>query len=257
MLNSVTYACTALAGMNKVGLLKPEEDGYYSVVLGGLNVYNSAGEFYTLDQARRLFEESGQLQRRIRKGALRAENGHPKMLPGMSQEQFAHRVMSIYEERVCAHIKEVTLDFDNVRDKNGQKVVAIMGKIAPAGELGHVLDRALKNPNENIAFSIRAFTDNEFSRMRVNRHLKSIVTWDYVGEQGIELADKYSNPALESFGGEVAMESHTFSRGVMERALVEAPGLIATESKRMTATELFQSCGWDLPSGAKPTYMGW
>ena len=31
---SASYSCTALVGSNKTGVLKPDADGYYTVVLG-------------------------------------------------------------------------------------------------------------------------------------------------------------------------------------------------------------------------------
>ena len=43
LLNSVKYSCTSLAGVNKVGNLKKTEDGYYPLVVGALDVFNSAG----------------------------------------------------------------------------------------------------------------------------------------------------------------------------------------------------------------------
>lgn len=250
--NNVTYECTALNGMNKVGLLRRDEQGYAQVVLGGLDVSNSAGEFYTFDQSKKLFEDSGALQRRIRSGALRGENGHPKMMPGQSPESFANRVMSIWEDRVCVHIKKVTLDFENVRDANGRKVIAIMGWVKPSGELGYVLEEALNNPNQNVAFSIRAFTDNERFRGRTNRHLRNIVTWDFVGEPGIAIATKYSSPALES------LDEMNFNRHQLERAAnLPGPTGVATESVKLTANELFRSFGWNLDSGKRSAWTQW
>ena len=160
MSNSVRFACTSLAGTNKVGNLKKDENGYYEVVVGALNVFNSAGQFYVYEQAKQLFESSSQLMRRVSRGSLRGEYGHPKMLPGMSNEQFANRVMSIHEENTCCHHKEITLDFDRVKDDQGKPVIAIISKVFPSGPMGAALERSLNNPNENVCFSIRAFTDD-------------------------------------------------------------------------------------------------
>lgn len=251
-LNNVTYQCTALNGMNKVGLLKRDEQGYARVVLGGLDVSNSAGEFYTYEQSKKLFEESSALMRRVRSGALRGENGHPKMMPGQSPEAFASRVMSIWENRVCVHIKSVELDFENVRDLNGNRVIAIMGMVKPSGELGYVLEEALSNPNQNVAFSIRAFTDNERFRGRTNRHLRNIVTWDFVGEPGIAIATKYSSPALESFE-EVFLDKNQLRLA----ANLQEPDGVAMESKRLMVDELFTSFGWNTSGDKRAAWAKW
>ena len=37
-MRSFTLQCTALNGSNKVGKLKPDDQGYYPVVLGGFDI---------------------------------------------------------------------------------------------------------------------------------------------------------------------------------------------------------------------------
>ena len=92
-----TYQCTALMGTNKKGSLKCDADGYYNVVLGALDYYNSSGAFYAYEPAKKLFDQSSTLQRRITKGVLRGECGHPKFQPGQSKKDFMMRVLSIEE----------------------------------------------------------------------------------------------------------------------------------------------------------------
>src|ERR1700676_1021605 len=122
MVNSVRFGFTVLAGTGKAGILKPDAEGYYETVLGALNVFNSAGDWYPYEPAKALFENSSQLMRRLGRGALRAEYGHPRMLPGQDRNSFAQRLLSIFEDRVCGHFKEIRLDFDNVKDKAGKPV---------------------------------------------------------------------------------------------------------------------------------------
>lgn len=251
MRNSVRFSCTSLAGVNKVGNLKKDENGYYEVVVGALNVYNSAGQFYVFEQAKSLFEESSQLMRRVKRGALRGEYGHPKFMPGMTAEQFAHRCLSIYEDMQCCHHKEITLDFNRVKDENGKPVIAIISKVAPSGPYGPALEKQLQNPAENVCFSIRAFTDDYREGGVYKRVLKQVVTWDYVNEPGIAVAEKFKAPALEEHG------ERTFSRGELERTLASIPAGMAQESVMLSAGELFKSMGWELQSGAKPSWMRW
>ena len=144
-LNQIKFACSALAGTSKVGNLKQNENGYWPIIVGALNVFNSAGQYYVYEQAKELFESSSQLMRRVSRGALRGECGHPKMLPGMTNDQFANRIMSIYEENVCCHHKSLTLDFDNVKDEQGKPVIAIISEVMPSGPMGPQLEKSLRN----------------------------------------------------------------------------------------------------------------
>lgn len=253
-LNSVRFACTSLAGVNKAGTLKKDDQGYYEVVVGALNVFNSAGQYYVYEQTQELFKSSSQLMRRVARGALRGEYGHPKMSPGMSNDAFANRVMSIWEDKVCCHFRDITLDFERVKDDKGRPVIAIVAWVTPSGPNGPALQKSLDNPNENVCFSIRAFTDDFREGMLVKRILRTIVTWDYVNEPGIAVAEKFKAPSLEN------IEDRSFSRGELERAVATASHGLATESVLLTADELFASMGWGKPSDAlkhKPAYTNW
>lgn len=239
MNNNVMFACSALKGTNKVGNLKPLQNGYYRMLVGALNMFNSAGMFYTYEEAKSVFEESGALQRRVARGALRGEYGHPRQ-GSMSDQAFARRVMDIDEKNVCCHHRKIELVFDEQHDERGNPVVAIYSEVAPNGPYGHVLAKQLENPDENVCFSIRAFT-RDYTLMGVrNRALKTVVTFDYVNEPGMSIATKYMNPALEGFG-----EEKSFSRSTMEQAMAASAGAgIAQESMMLTASELFSSMGW-------------
>jgi hypothetical protein len=252
MSNFIRFGFTALNGTNKVGTITPDEDGYYEMVLGGLNIFNSANQYYPYEPAKDLFTSSGQLMRRVGNGALRGEYGHPKQAPGQSIDSFAQRILSIYEECVSHHIKEVTLDFDRYKDPQGRKVIAIIGKIKPTGPYGDTLKGALENKNENVSFSIRAFTRDETYGRTTNRILRNIVTWDYVSEPGISIANKFQSPALEEISETMFTKKH------FERALALPAHGVAQESIRLDTAELFSSLGWDREgSNAVPAYLKW
>ena len=256
-LNSVRFSCTALANSGKKGLLKCDSEGYFESVLGGLNVFNSAGEFYTAEGVRQLFESSGLLQKRIKQGRLRGEWGHPKQHPGESDNGFINRIFLINEEKVACHFKEIWLDDTNVKNDAGQPQIAIMGKFCPSGPYADSLERSLKNPNENISFSIRAFTDDQRIRGINHRYLKTIVTWDVVNCPGISIAEKWKSPALESICVEDVFE-RTLSRGEIERSMKNASMAgVAQESAIMNASELFTSLGWSVAGHERPAFMKW
>lgn len=186
----------------KRGEMVPDSNGYYDVILGGLNVYNTRNEYYSARECMDLFKSSSILMRRVKKKALYAENGHPKLTPGMSHSQFYERVLTIDEKNVCAHIGEISLDTEFGKNNPGtaqRDTIAILGKIAPAGPFANVIERAVKNKLQNLAFSIRSITDNEqLPNGQIEKHLKNIITFDYVTEGGIVFADKQYAPSLES-----------------------------------------------------------
>ncbi len=256
-LSSVRFTCTALENSGKKGILTKDGEGYRSTVLGGLNVFNSAGEFYTAEGVRQLFAESGLLQKRIKQGRLRGEWGHPKQKPGESDSAFINRIFLINEEKIACHFKEIWLDDTNVKNEAGQPVIAIMGKFCPSGPYADSLERSLENPNENISFSIRAFTDDQRIRGVNNRYLKTIVTWDVVNCPGISIAEKWKSPSLESLKVEEVF-NRTLSRGEIERSVkASAMAGVAQESAVMNVNELFASLGWVDSNKGQPAFMKW
>ena len=108
----VKFTETIFSSNAKSGILTPDANGYYTIVLGALNTYNSAGEYYTAEGALQLFENSSHLMRRIKNGSLYAELGHPKKQTGMTMEAFYQRIITIDEGNCCGHICELSLDFN-------------------------------------------------------------------------------------------------------------------------------------------------
>lgn len=255
-LNSVRFECTRLG--NKMGHIKQDQDGYWTMPVGGLDVFNTSGQKYVYEEAKHLFEESSVFMRRVKKGTLRAENGHPVKTPGMSEKDYVRRVLTIDERNVCAYHKAIWLDFESIKDKNGKPVIAIMSKLCPSGPHADMVERRLKQPGENVCWSIRSFTRDYMDRGVYKRALETIVTFDLVNEPGIEFAEKFSTPSMEA---DTSFEQQ-FTRGQMERALVEdttrnGSGFgLAQESARLTAGELFKSLGWE-PQPAGPAYSKW
>ena len=193
------YRFTALKlPNNKKGIIKPDGQGYFSTVVGGLNIYNSMNQFYALEGAKDLFESSSSLMRRMQRGALKGEVGHPRQEPGMKQEQYINRLYEIRETNVCCHFKDVALDM-NYGNNNGRPgVVGVIAKVGPAGPHGEALEKAFLNPSENVCFSVRGITDDFYDRGKYVRVLKQIVCWDWVTEPGIDIAEKFKSPSLEN-----------------------------------------------------------
>lgn len=242
MNNSIQFTCTRLAGTNKVGELKQNEKGYWPMVVGALNMFNSAGMYYRYDAAREFFEGTSELMRRVKRGALRGEYGHPRKELGMSPQQYFARLLQIHEDKVCCHHADLKLDFENFKDEQGRPVIAILSEVCPSGMQGHVLERQLKNPRENVCFSVRSFTEDVLQQGVMHRYIRKLVTFDYVNEPGMSIAEKYYSPALES------LEETSFTRGQVEMArrhIASDAKAVGNESVVVDVDGLCATMGWD------------
>ena len=197
--SSVVFECIRLKGSNKLGVIKPDKDGCYTQVIGGLNAYNSGGSFYELEAGLQFFQAQSSFQRKIGRGVLRAETGHPKKTPGMKEYEYGERILRIEETLVCGTWRKIWLSNADLRDEQGRRIVPIMGTIYPSGPYKDMLIHAFQSPGEQVCFSIRSFT-NDIPRGDGTfiKKLLQIVTFDYVNEPGIWSAEKLLSPGLES-----------------------------------------------------------
>lgn len=204
------YSSTLLDGVNKVGDLKKDNDGYYDMVLGAFNAYNAHGDYYPLGDIKTIMDNDELFQRRLLNRALGSEVDHPKPFIEMTyknlteaeskrlKERWFERVLTIDEQNMCAHISKVVFSENTISDKSGRPLIAVIGKIKPSGIHERFLERQLENRHENVCFSIRCFTLDKFIGSGWVKEVKKIVTWDKVREPGIEIANKFMSPSLES-----------------------------------------------------------
>lgn len=195
-MSQIVYGNTILRNLGKRGILKPDDDGYYTVVLGALGVGNSAGETYTDTQlSRSTFEPNSSLHTRISKGRLRGEWGHPKPHQYPNMRAYEARCRMIDEDRICCHIRKVWMEWIEV---DGARIHAILGEVCPSGPFGGALKKMLDNPDESVCFSGRYWSNLSRVGGRLCREIHTCATWDFVSEPGIDVADKYRSPSLES-----------------------------------------------------------
>jgi hypothetical protein len=231
--------------------LPKDENGYRVLPIGALNCFNSAGDYYPALRAKELFERSGAFMRRVSTGCLKSEEGHPKMLPKQSEEEFIRRVLSIDEKNVCAHISDVWLDFEAGKQMgcNDGRII-IMGKVKPAGPHGLALEDSFNNPKEEVCFSIRSFTEDTRIAGTKQRTLIEVVTFDRVTEPGISSSRKFMAPALESRSDrEVTAET-------VRRAIKPMPGL-GMESGTISPQGLLRVLGLQDIRENAPNFMSW
>lgn len=240
-IRDIVYQCTKLNGTGKQGILTPDEFGYYTICVGALKTFNSRGEYYTEDGVLQFFEKNSEFMRWVEKGCLKAEYGHPKPLPGMSQEEWLTRVVEMDEKNVCAHFRQIWLEYSDGKDHNGRPVILIMVKVKPSGPYGKFLEESLKNPHENVCFSIRAFTERFQQGFNIIKRITRIMAFDLVTEPGLSEATKYGSPSLEKFSlvdytPEQIGRDHELilERGLIERAqayMENSPGVAMEHTK--------------------------
>ena len=239
MADKVFFSATKLPMLKKEGKITPDADGYYELVLGGLNTYNNSREYYyTIEGVRELFGPGSLLHRKIANGCCRAEVNHPKQQPNEPMERFVGRMLDIDRNNVCAHIKEIWLDENfgkNHPEYNNPDLVAIMGKVKPCLPKGDMLKESLDNPNENVCFSIRSVADEGYVRGRKTRVLKEVITFDYVNEGGVLVASKWDSPATESINDDVSLR---MTRELLERVMEAPQSAMATESSKEVVSDL-------------------
>ena len=202
------YSCTALLGLNKQGIIKPNSDGYYELVLSALNYPNPVGARYRTESARRILDTSPFFQRKIKEGNLLGEAGHPRRRDFRTDQEYEDRLYDILEPNVALHISDVWIDDTGaLKDRDGRSYTGIMGLVAPSGPMGPSFEQSLNNPKQNTCLSVRSITDNyRMPDGSIEKEFVNICAWDWVNEPGLRPANKFSAPSLESYVREIGEE---------------------------------------------------
>lgn len=196
-----------LANTGCKGKLPVDENGYYRVILGAVNVHNSMGQFYTGANVVEMFGKHSCVSRRIEGGGLYIEVDHPSRLPGQSLNDYFDRLFTIEMKNVCGHVSKIEIDENfgvNHPEYGNPNIIAIVGWVKPFGPYKEMLQEAIDNPLMNLAFSVRGVTaDMELPSGLVEREFTHVNNWDYVPEPGIKYATRRNAPGLESFRPEL------------------------------------------------------
>lgn len=267
--SAVTVGCAMLAGTNKRGIIPADKDGYYTLVLGSYGTENSAGMFYDEASGVSMFEPNTPLMRRLKKGVLYMEFKHPEpyqnlLLGGrevrkpMSEAEYLMRIRNIDDDRVCAHIRNLTIVPGT--NENGKQVKMVVAEVKPYGPFAHIFKDSLDNPSINTYCSVRSITQDD--QYRGIKYTREISTWDFVGEGGIFTANKYTSPALEGYSEEerkIYVPERTLTPDVLWQIQDEARARsrIGLESNaNHDVSGLIDSLGWDRKhSVRRPAYL--
>jgi hypothetical protein len=247
--NQVRIGGSILTAGGKKGVLVPDADGYYTLVVGAYGTYNSAGMFYEANSGVSMFDPNGPLMRRVAKKVLFMEFKHPEpfvdlMIDGrivrkpMTDHEYMARIRKIDDDRVCGHIRNLYI-IDG-RDENGKPCKMVVAEVKPYGPFAKIFEDSLKNPHINTYCSVRSLTQDDM--MRGIKYTREISTWDFVGEGGIFLAGKHSSPALESYDRQITPATLWAMQDEAEKA--KAAGNESTAAM-WDVTQLAKDLGWE------------
>lgn len=260
---NVCFVATAFVNSGKQNIIVPDANGCYYQPVGGLAVYNSAGHFYDYDESVKVFEKSSDFMRRLAKRAVKAELGHPKLLPGMTERQYISRLRDIDDKNVCATHTEIVISKDEVKDSKGNPVIAIMSKISPSGPYGPALKASYESPNENVYFSIRSLTEDTYTAGVRHKVIREAITFDQVNEGGIEFANKMKSPSLEGYDivdlidRNILREDLEF--GVRDLIKAKERSGLECDTAILSAKSLFHLLGYDTKNltGSTTNFLRW
>lgn len=198
------------ANGNKVGRIKPDENGIYKglpmMVMGQVTQQNTYYDPQSMmDQ---ITNPESRFNIIYKQGKLYGEYGHPVFL-GMADSDKLQRLVTVDESRT-SHL--FTGLYTDPASRDG--TVVLRGDVKPTGPFGSVFKESLDDPVVNTAFSLRAYVSTD---MRPNglkyRTVRQLTTWDTVGASGYATTDKANALGLESFSGDTF---HDFEINVME-----------------------------------------
>lgn len=249
MSKTVIFSCDILKGINKGGSLQRDSDGWFlNVVLGALNCENSTGDIYSFETGKKHFEESSSLMRKVKKGVLFGEAGHPEWQRGMSRDDYINRLIQTPHLTTSHSIRNLRLE-ESTNPQTGERYIAIIGDVLPVREWGVHLEKELLTKDINVCFSIRTLT-RDFPRGNLTyvKHITNFITIDWVNEGGIKHAQKYNSPSLEHYNKPIN-EPFAFTKEEAELALSCAAGF-GMEDHGMK-TEVIKAFDFEIPKEYK------
>jgi len=183
-----------------------DENGYYKVRLGKINAFNRQGIYYYVDDLDKVTGPGSVLYRRLEEGFLRAEVSHPEAIrKAKTTQELIRAIMFIDLNNVCGHIKRIEF-IDTGKPEKGftRNIIEVYGWVKPSGPKKQILQDALENPDENVAFSIRSLVKNGIMGNVLTKQILEISTWDYVYEPGVKGSSKWGAAGLEDLSLDVS-----------------------------------------------------
>ena len=192
-------------GYDDGGAQKPDSKGFYTTILGALNVKNRGGDAYAWPLSKPAFSDESFLRRKLGFGSLIAEMDHPLRSDYKNKDEYDRRLGTFLKEKQCAVISEVWIDESGSIKKHipanliwpNSEPVLIMGKVKPVGIYGKPLEEAFQDPAQNVFFSMR--TISRQNRVTGELILDVLTGFDWVAEGGVIVSNSWLANAADSF----------------------------------------------------------
>lgn len=190
------------AGTRNKGL-EADSRGWFKMFGGSFNTNNHGGDSYPLTPAleKELLEPKSDFNYRMANGCLGGECNHPELHLLNTKAAKMARLNKIDKTRECLQVMQIELDTSTYKNDNGTPVTAVWVWVKPTGVYADAFNKALKDPDIQVALSIRTESAN---RLRPNltfeRTVTKIVAFDWVDVQGMPNATKFNSYSMESFG---------------------------------------------------------
>lgn len=221
-MSEFSFGNIILANNGKKGILKPDANGYYLLNAGGFNIPNRTGITYTANQyIQECMGRDSDLNRRVSRGEVYAEAGHPPMyfLENINGQivrkkitdlfQWILRLKTIDMDRACGHIAEIIFNTDNWSKSRGGPIHNYI-RIKPylSTVFGKMFEENLLTPEMNTSMSIRTVTTPQQFGDR-SRNVEYFTNYDWVVEPGMDMANKHMTAGCEAFAPELAFDDHS------------------------------------------------
>lgn len=258
MQEKLIYTSSRIMLNGKEGKLVEDSEGYYEMPGGAFNCMNSAGEVYTDEGIDELFSSSHDFYRKLTKGKLFGEWGHPTPAPGESMDAYVERASNISDKHTCIFIKDVWNDrsaakhFTKYNGINNDSVITFL-RLKPHGILWETAERALKDPNVNIALSVRNLGIDRVYRGVTYVTVTEIISWDMVTEQGVGGSEKWGALKMENRKVEITPHILANLRNRLSKQQVRMEN-VSTVAKILEVGDRFFS---NVSRAESPIYSQW
>lgn len=157
---------------NPVSELKPDEAGYYNVVLSHFNRPNHNGQVF-------LPLSDLSVKKLNDRGFIMGEVGQPRRLPGETIQLFLQRIQSVDPEHVAFLLKDVATR--TIYDEHGLdgKVQEVTGRITPYGSRASVLKDLLAQEGGHLFFGLCALTNEKPGKPGITE-IQQVISWNLI-----------------------------------------------------------------------------
>ena len=211
---SFTVDVLAVKNGRKLGMIRPDENGYYQMPLAVLGTVTDNRTYYEVeDFVAQMTSPDTVFNRCLTDGKLAGEWGHPKIML-LPEDMRLPRLMYVDEDKVSHQIGKV---WSGEKLESGGRI--IYGKIKPTGPYGDKLKESLDDPCLNTSFSLRSIAHSRNENGITRRKIKHLVTFDYVCAGGYNEASKRYSPSVESVNVDISLTEKNFvvTTAAMER----------------------------------------